>query len=59
MLAATCFLTLPSCSPKTAFPRDPYRGATTNPRSYPPRHDKVKRTHASRSVRVRPTYYNN
>ncbi len=41
---------------KSAFPRDPYRGASANPNSYPQKHDKAKATRSYRSVRVRRTY---
>jgi hypothetical protein len=54
-LIVAAFFTLQSCH-KSAFPRDPYRGASANPKSYPQKHDKAKNTRAYRSVKVKRTY---
>ncbi|MBS1589442.1 MAG: hypothetical protein JST52_07480 [Bacteroidetes bacterium] len=52
------FCAMPSCNTqKSAFPSDPYRGASANPNSYPQKHDKLKSTRAYRTLSPKPSTY--
>lgn len=55
-LAVIAFSVSTSSCRKSAYPRDPYRGASANPKSHPVKRDNAKATRSYRSVRVKPTY---
>lgn len=55
MVVLSGFTLLPSCN-KSAFPRDPYRGASMNPNTYPQKRAKAKDTRQYRNIKAKPTY---
>jgi len=54
-IVVIAFSGLTSCQ-KSAFPRDPYRGASANPKSHPVKRDNAKATRSYRTVPAKPTY---